>query len=224
MEEARYSLRERKHAKMKLTIMDVFVGCLEKSRFEDISIREICSRIEISEGTFFNYFPAKIDIINYYMHLRFLEVIWKARNGVSRGDGALALIGAVFQKMAEELKNPNVVYQMISVLLIQKTKPGELVIPDIEKRIAFPDYEGIENIASIRIEDFMEQCLKEAVKNGELPGDLKIDDVLVSLMAILGGTLLAIKFADVKNREYHYTRQLKLLWKGLGVGKAGRIR
>jgi AcrR family transcriptional regulator len=209
---------------MKLAIMNVFVGRLEKSRFEDISIREICSRVEISEGTFFNYFPAKIDIINYYMHLRFLEVIWKARNEMSRGEGALALIGAVFNKTAEELKNPNAIYQMISVLLIQKTKPEELVIPDIEKRIAFPDYGGIESIASTRIEDFLEQCLKEAVKNGELPGDVNIDDVMVSLMAILGGTLLAIKFVDIKDRTYHYTRQLRLLWKGLGVRKAARIK
>ncbi|MFA5362412.1 MAG: TetR/AcrR family transcriptional regulator [Candidatus Omnitrophota bacterium] len=224
MEEIKCSLRERKHAKMKLAIMSVFVGCLEKSRFEDISIREICRRIDISEGTFFNYFPEKIDIINYYMHLRFLAVIWKARNDVPRGLGGLALIDAVFQRITEELNNPNAFYQMISVLLIQKTRPKEVSIPDIEKRIAFPNYEGIENIASTRIEDFLEQCLKEAAGKGDLPRDVKIDDVLVSLMAILGGTLLAIKFVDIEDREYHYERQLKLLWKGLGVRKMARIK
>jgi len=40
---------------------------------------------------------------------------------------------------------------------------------------------------------------------------------LVSLMTIMGGTLMAAKFGSIKDCAYHYMRQLNLLWKGLGV-------
>ena len=71
-----YSLREKKHARTKIAIMNAFIKRLEKTRFDDISIREICKSVEVSEGTFFNYFSEKIDIINYYSHLLFLKIFW----------------------------------------------------------------------------------------------------------------------------------------------------
>ena len=80
-----YSLRERKHARTKIAIMNAFIERLEKTRFDDISIRQICKSVEVSEGTFFNYFPEKIDIINYYMNLMFLKVVARARKDVPQG-------------------------------------------------------------------------------------------------------------------------------------------
>ncbi len=218
-----YPLRERKHAKTKIAIMNAFIKRLESSRFEDISIKEICRDVEVSEGTFFNYFPEKIDIINYYTHLIFLKVIWKARKDSPQGKN-LDLINTVFEKIAEELDNANIIYQIISIMLIQKERPKQIAIPDIEKYIAFPGYAGIEDIPTVFIDDFLRECLKGAVKNSELPKDTKINDVLVSLMAILGGTLLATKLADIKDRACHYIRQLQLFWKGLGLKGAARLR
>jgi len=95
-----YSLRERKHAKTKIAIMDAFIKRLEKTRFDDISVRQICKDVDVSEGTFFNYFPEKIDIINYYMHLEFLQVVWKARKDVPEG-AYVALIDAVLEKFGK---------------------------------------------------------------------------------------------------------------------------
>ena len=211
-----YSLRQRKHARTKLAIMNAFIKRLEKSRLEDISIRQICKSVEISEGTFFNYFPQKLDIINYYKYLMFLRIIWQARQDAPP-DKCLALIRAAFKRMAEESKNASIIYQIIAVMIVQQEMPKKAVISDIEKQIAFPGCPGIENISSVCIDDFIKECLKGAVHNGELPSDTRVDDVLVSLMAIIGGTLLAAKFADVKDRSYHYMRQLELLWKGLGA-------
>jgi hypothetical protein len=211
-----YSLRERKHAKTKIAIMDAFIKRLEKTRFDDISIREICKSVEISEGTFFNYFSEKVDIINYYSHLLFLKIFWKAQNEIPPGN-YLALIEAVFKNVAAELNNVNIIYQIISVMIMQRDKPKTIIIPDVEKHFAFPDYKGIEDITPVFIDDFFEKCLKEAIKNGELPKKINIDDVLVSLTTIMVGTLLATKFVNIKDRTYHYMRQFNLLWKGLGI-------
>jgi flagellar biosynthesis protein FlhB len=69
------------------------------------------------------------------------------------------------------------------------------------------------------IESFFVECLKEAVKNGELPKSADLEDAAVSLMTILTGTLLATKFSDNDNGNimYHYKRQLRILWNGIGA-------
>lgn len=211
-----YPLRERKRAKTKLAIMNAFIERLENTRFEDISIREICKSVDISEGTFFNYFPQKLDIINYYMNLTFLKTIWKAKKAAPQGK-FLALINKIFENMAEEINNPHIIYQLISLMMTLQERPKKIAIPNIEREIAFPNYAGINDIQLLPLDDFLRECLKEAVRNGELRKNIQIDDILVSLTTILSGTLLAVKFEAQKNGAYHYMRQLKILWKGLGV-------
>ena len=84
MTKREYSLREKKHARTKIALMSSFIERLRNSRFEDISIRDVCKSAEISEGTFFNYFPEKIDVITYYVNLMTMKVIWKARQKAPR--------------------------------------------------------------------------------------------------------------------------------------------
>ncbi|MFA5315270.1 MAG: TetR/AcrR family transcriptional regulator [Candidatus Omnitrophota bacterium] len=215
-----YSLRERKHAKTKIAIMDAFIKRLEKTRFDDISVRQICKDVDVSEGTFFNYFPEKIDIINYYMHLEFLQVIWKARKNVPEG-AYVALIDAVLENLGRELlRYDNIIYQLIALMIVQQQRPRNLSISNLERQIYLPDCEGIEDIKVMLPDDFFSECLKEAVRHGELSRDIKIDDLQVSLMTILSGTLLAAKFAVNKDMVYHFRRQLQFLWKGLGAKRA----
>ncbi len=219
-----YSLRERKHARTKIAIMEAFIKRLEKTRFDDISVRQICKDVDISEGTFFNYFPEKIDIINYYMHLEFLRVIWKARKDVPEG-AYVALIDAVLENLGKELlRYDNIIYQLIALMIIQQQRPKNLSISSLERQIFLPDCEGIEDIKLMLPDDFFSECLKEAVRHGELSKDIKIDDLQVSLMTILSGTLLAAKFAVNKDIVYHFRRQLRFLWKGLGTKRAARGR
>jgi len=122
------------------------------------------------------------------------------------------------------LKYNNIVFQMISLMIVQRERPKTVAISNLERQIYFPGSEGIENVRVMLVDDFLRECLIGAVKNGELTKDIKIDDVLVSLMTILSGTLLAAKFADIKDRSYHYTRQLQFLWNGLGVKKVARAK
>jgi AcrR family transcriptional regulator len=208
-------LRERKFARTKIALMNEFIARMKTSQFDDISIQEICKSVEVSDGTFFNYFPEKVDIVNYYRQLFFLSIIWKARKATQAGK-YLALINAVFEKLAQGQDNLNIVHQILSIMLIQKGKPRTVDISDIEKQLAFPDCEGIEEMPIIFIDVFFEECLRGAIKNGELPVNTDVEDVLISLITIMGGTVLAAKLRDIKDRKYHYARQLKLLWKGLG--------
>jgi AcrR family transcriptional regulator len=210
------TLRAKKHARTKVALAMAFIEKLKDFRFEDISIREICRDVELSEGTFFNYFDEKIDVVNYYLNLVDLKIIWKARR---KGQGAdrLALIDRAFAGLVEMVISPNLVSEIITAMVRQKESPQKIAISPMEKRYAFEDCPGIENEPTMRLEDFFRSAIEGAVKNGELPGRQDVEDVVVSLKTILVGTLLAAR-RDKTNRDlnYHYRRQLAILWKGLG--------
>ena len=106
MESEQYSLRELKHAKTKISIVNAFISALEKSKFDDISIRSICKTVEISEGTFFNYFPEKIDIVTFYVDAIFIKAVWKARRGNACLKG-LSFIDVVFEKHSWRMLVPS---------------------------------------------------------------------------------------------------------------------
>jgi len=216
MANTEYSLREKKHARTKIGLMNAFMERLETSRFEEISIKEVCRDLEIAEGTFFNYFPKKLDVIVYYLLLTNVKMSWTA-NRETPASRYLPRIDSLFLQISERLKNNNVIFQIISVLLAQNERPKKIAISALEKRLAFPGCEGIEKIPAMAIDEWLTGCIKSALKNRELPPKTKVEDVVVSLVTIITGTLLAVRFNNSKSREYHYLRQLKALWKGLGV-------
>ncbi len=209
-----YSLREKKHARTKLAIMDSFMERLKNTRFDDISVREMCRDVEVAEGTFFNYFPEKIDVIRYYLTLNTLRMIWGARKKAPAGE-YLSLVNHAFSQMSERWNNNNLTYQVISVLLAQGERPKRIDISDIEKKLAYPDCPGIEEIPTVMLHDWFKECIISARKNGELPSNVNIDDVVVSLITIVAGTILAVRFNGRNNCSYHYARQLRALWRGL---------
>lgn len=216
MKEKEYSLREKKCARTKLGLMNAFLKRLKNTAFDDISIREVCRDAEVAQKTFFNYFPEKLDVIAYYLQLRALRMIFEARQAVPEGK-YLARIQYLFSQMGKELSNDNIIYQIISVLLIQGQKPKNIDISEVEKQMVFPECEGIETVPSVRLQDWILECVKAARKQGELPAKTNIEDVVISLMTILCGTLLATRVENIKDRDYHYMRQLQILWQGLGA-------
>lgn len=221
MELNQYSLRERKHARTKIAVINAFIDALEKSRYEDISIRSICKAVDISEGTFFNYFSEKLDILDYYAQLLFLKINWDARQEANEEDFPYFL-DVLFRKLAEEHKNPNIIYKMMSVLLVQQQRPKRVEIPEVELKTFFPDCPGIEDIPQVRPGEFFSECLEKARKNNKIPAGVKLEDLNISLNTILIGTMLALKFGEQSSKGYHYERQLKLLWKALAIKYTSR--
>ncbi|HNX80514.1 MAG TPA: TetR/AcrR family transcriptional regulator [Candidatus Omnitrophota bacterium] len=214
------TLREKKYARTKLAIMNAFMERLKCNRYEDISIKQICADAELAQGTFFNYFPEKIDVIVYYLSLIKIKLIWQAEKEV-HSERYLPLIDVVFGKLSEVWNNDNLAYQIISVLIAETKRPRLVFISALEKKMAFPQCDGIEDIQSEVFDVWFKKRVELALKNGELPVGTNPDDVVISLMTIITGTILAIRFKD-GDRGYHYKRQLQLLWKGLGVKGAAK--
>ena len=60
-----FGLREKKHAQTKLAILTEFITHLESGKpIDELSNKEICNRVNISEATFYNYFPQKKEILS----------------------------------------------------------------------------------------------------------------------------------------------------------------
>ena len=212
------TLRQKKHAQTKIAIMKVFIKRLEQNHFDDISIREVCHDAEIAEGTFFNYFPEKFDVIAYYLYMTTMKIIWETNNEVPAGK-YLSLIKSTLTHLSHEFQNNNVTYQIFSLMLVQTQLPKEIYISNLEKKLAFPGCKGIEEIPAMDIPEWLKKCVILAEKNGEFPPNTNTDDVFISLITITTGTLAAMRLSNIKKLGYHYTRQLEDLWRVLGVSK-----
>lgn len=215
MEEQNFPLRERKHAKTKVALTMAFVERLKSARLDDISIKEVCDSVEVSEGTFYNYFPAKIDLIYYYQQLMDLKIIWETQRRAKK-DSLLHRIDVMIDVLVKEINHPYLLYELISIFVGQKVKPKHPDIPRAERFYAFPNCKGIEDIQIISLEDFLYKNLEEAAKQGELPKRVDANDVLVMLMTIIVGVPLAISYENFNTLGPHFKKQLSFLWKGLG--------
>lgn len=215
MEEQQFSLRERKHAKTKVALTMAFVERLKSARLDDISIKEVCDSVDVSEATFYNYFPAKIDLIYYYQHLTDLKIMWETQRRATK-DSPLHHIDVMVDALAQELNHPYFIYELISIFVGQKIKPQHYDIPSIERLYAFPNCKGIEDVLLMSVEDFLYKNLGEAVQKGELPTGVDFNDTFVLLMTIIVGAPLAISYEHFDTLSTHYKKQLSFLWKGLG--------
>ena len=68
------SLRDRKFAETKISLLNSFIDMLNKRPMEDISVKELCESIPVSDVTFFNYYPHKNELLVYYTQLWSIEV------------------------------------------------------------------------------------------------------------------------------------------------------
>jgi AcrR family transcriptional regulator len=211
-----YPLRAIKHAKTRLAIMRAFMERLKRDRFESISVAKVCEDAEVAQGTVFNYFPVKIDVLAYYLRLTMAKMIGTAERKSVAGK-YLAKIEAVFSQVSKEWENSNLSCQILSVLLGQTERPKWVEISGVEKRMAFPRCEGIEETADECFGGWLKKCISSAIKSGELPPKADQSDILVSLTTLMFGTFLSVRFHGCGRRDYHYKRQLHILWNSMGV-------
>ena len=63
MSATQIGLRERKKLRTRATIIDVAFKLFAEQGYHETTLVQIAEMAEISPSTFFNYFPAKVDIV-----------------------------------------------------------------------------------------------------------------------------------------------------------------
>lgn len=211
-----FTLREKKYAKTKIALANAFIERLKKTKFSEISIKEVCESVEVSEGTFFNYFPQKVDVVFYYKQIIGLKISWEIKQSWGK-KSPWALIEFTFNSIASELSQPYLFYEIISLFTAERKKSKEMALIPAEKFYANPGCGGIEDIPVELVEETLLALIKEAKQNGEFKEEIKPEEILLALMTILVGVPLAINIEDFGMLKKYYRLQLAILWKAVGV-------
>jgi AcrR family transcriptional regulator len=217
VDQARPSLRERKFARTRLALADAASGHLEAASFETLSVKSLCERIQISEATFFNYFPKKDDLIVYLDRLWTLELNWYGQQAMQLQQG-LTVIEAMFRYTSIQIqKKPGLMGEIIAHEARSRERHPGPEITVAERMLAFSDLEGIETLPDDSLDGLLRGSLQTAIEQGELPENTAIAAAMVGLVSIFYGVPLALQYSNPAAISTMYRQQLELLWKGLRV-------
>lgn len=212
MTKTKYSLRTTKYSKTKIALARVFFERLKSTPFSDISIKDVCRAVEISEGTFYNYFPSKTDLARFMESLVLLKVSWEVRE--KKGElNSFEMIGYAFDLMAIETSQPFLFYEMVALYTKERIKfKNATSLTEADKYFAFPECRGIEKIKHTTVEELFLGLIEQALKDKMISRVVKKEDILLNLMSILIGVPLIIDIDDFHKINKLYRSQLNLLW------------
>ncbi|MCZ8157242.1 MAG: TetR/AcrR family transcriptional regulator [Leptospira sp.] len=211
-------LKERKFAKTRLNVIEVFLEQLESRSFEEIKIKDIYLKAQISEPTFYNYFPEKEDMVLLFIQIWSLQVSVFASQNKST-DSGYKLLSSLFRYTANESKkNPRILLEIIS---FQAKKIQTIKIPKLtlsERLLLFPHQDGIQNLPAMGIEGLIKQALDSAEKRGELPSSTNWQNFGLAIAALFFGVPV-IAFQTDQGLEKLWLESLSYLWLGAGGKK-----
>ena len=212
------SLRERKHAQTKVSLAREAITLMREKRLDDISVKELCEAIPISEVTFYNYFPQKTDLLLYIMKLWQLELSWKLQH-MEGEKSNLEIIEQFFDYAAQTFEEyPFVMNETLAFFAQQR---GEVCFGEIsiaEKLVAYPELIGIENIKLSkhpRKNDMLLPYIQKAVEAGELPDTIDVQEVASIIHIGFIGTLMTMHKDDSLPVRPICQKMLKIFWHGL---------
>lgn len=209
------TIRQRKHARTKLSILHALLARIESSSLESISIKDLCQDANIAQATFFLYFQHKASILDYFIQLWGAEITWQSQQ---RGDGerGLAVIERIFDYAGMRAEQrPMLMAEVVSYAARRREIESSPPLSSAELGFAFPEYHDIDKITPQDLVSIFSSHLKEAVAHGELPTFCDLDSALPTLLAIFFSTPIlsaSSKDGDVRS---HYRRQLRLVWSAL---------
>jgi len=207
--------REKKHARTKVSLLHALVDRLEGRTLEDVSVRELCDAVQISEASFFNYFPKKSDVLVYFVELWSIEAGAHADHALKER-GALEAIEAVFALTASAVKqHPSVMAEVIAHQARMSEPPGLVEVSLAERLFAFPELLGADKIEPRGLDAILPRLLDEAVRRGELPRGIDKNMAFLALGAMFFGVPLLLRRTAPEYVGPAFKAQLSLIWAGL---------
>ena len=220
----KFPLRERKKAQTRLSILDSVINLLHDKPLSNITIEEICDEIQISKGTFFQYFPQKTDVLVLYGLLWNLEAMWLVTKSPKIAPG-LDAINYIFKELGKKVEaHPRLWMEIIAIRAHQPQKFAQMgsretdQVNTVERLIRFPKLRGIESIPEGNFRQFFLLNLKAAIEKGELPETTDIETAYMSLACIFYGVPLMSFDKQSDGCSDAFKNQLSILWNGLKGG------
>lgn len=215
-------LRQRKFARTRLALAHVLADALGKERFEDIPVKRLCRAAEVSEATFFNYFPRKQDLMTYLAHLWVLELGWHVERARREAQG-LSVVDRLFAEVARTCeRRPGVLAELLAWIARGGALNGALEVSDLEKQLAFAELQGIEHIPIKGVDAWLLPHLEAAIAGGDLPQNTLLPLLMNALLAVLFGVPLTLLAVDPARIAPVYRQQLALLVAGTRAAAGAR--
>jgi AcrR family transcriptional regulator len=219
------SLRERKFAKTRLTLAGALGAALESATLDEVPVKALCQEAEVSEATFFNYFPNKQALLEYLVQLWIVEL----NRALASADSApgLARIQALFARCAQTCRDrPGFMKAVIAWLGAGGDVGAERMPGALECALAFPDRPDVADAPVVGIDRLLAAQVEQAFKRQQLPDNIPVPMVIGGLLALLFGVPLTMLSHDPGRVGSFYQQQLHIFWAGLrsaAVGQAAAV-
>lgn len=182
-----FSLREINFAKTRLNILQVVKDRITKKDFEDITVDEICRFAEISRGTFFNYFPSKNHIFNYYIRIWMIQLSLEMEKQSFKS--SQDKIKKIYNELIEEDKKyPSFVNNYLKYLLESEEITNDIKLTEAEFAYKFAieniQVEKMEKLNNLSLEKLFENFISEGIESGEFNKDLNKENTLLLLLSL----------------------------------------
>lgn len=108
------SRRDRKKAERLSSIYETSLGMFAEKGFDKVTVEAITEELDISKGTFFNYFATKEDVLLEY-HRRLYDEMHEFAEGL-RGESGLKLFRQYFRKLCRIISRDGERYRVLHLV------------------------------------------------------------------------------------------------------------
>jgi len=206
-------LRKEKAARLKLAVLDSTLKLIGKKSFDDLHVDEICTKVKISKVTLFKYFPQKEDILLYYFRLwclrRAVELRLKPKEG-------LAGITYIFDRLAEDAETyPGIISSLFAYLLDMNRTLRPFAVKTEEKKLLFPDVDGVQSVEIQSVDQMIEKFALEAIFKKEITKTSSTRDITNLLITVFYGSLMTAHLNQLSPLRIFFRKNVELAIKGL---------
>ena len=147
-------LRERKKARLRQQIIETAIKLFRKHGYENTRIDDIVSALEISQPTFFRYFPSKDDVLRVIGRRGFYCIAKKIESELSSGVTTGDRLRRLYQTLAREAEADRPLWQAV-------------VLSGAMDAVRSPDVREPEELAA----GLLREILAQGQKRGEITRD-----------------------------------------------------
>jgi AcrR family transcriptional regulator len=213
------TLRERNFAQVRLGVLEASLALTAEHPFAELSVRQISERAGISQGTFFNHFPTKDDVLFLFTCMWTLRATMRAEEVVQRGGSARAAIVSVFDLVVQEMNRyPRLMLDIISVIALATARPQVTLTP-AERLLAFPNSHHELPPGDPTLDELFTAHLNRAVAQGELPRAVSPRVAACVLRSVFYGVPIAMRGSSPAEALRAYHQAIDVLWTGLGTAE-----
>ena len=210
--------RHKKQARPKLALLAALIDKLATGeRYDSVRIRDLCAVADISEGSFFNYFPTKESLLIYFVQIWSLEVGWYAREMLAKGE-PLAAIEEIYSRTAAMVaKNSHI---MAEIIAFQARSSGAIEPAEIsiaERLLAHPDLPDVDELPARGLDAILPELLAEAKRSGQIPEGVDESFIFVTLLSIFFGAPVVLRRCQPEMLGAMWQAQLAFIWRSIGA-------